>query len=110
MSTDSRDDSFVEGPRFALDLARIDVDEKARDRMMFALQEVLLSGEGIDAVSHLLSPDRDIRYLRSREFPSLDMPPLYLTFRFERAGLIALRRVFTDAEVRRGDVDLNELA
>jgi hypothetical protein len=92
---------FVEGPHFADDLARIDLSNPAGDLLMFALQDLLLAREAAK-VSRPLSSKSDVRYLRTREFPSLDMPPLYLTFRFESADLIELRRIVTEDDVRGG--------
>lgn len=93
--------AFVEGPFFASDLAKIELTDQARDALVFALQDLLIYGDP-DTVSHVLSSDSDVRYVRSREFPSLQMAPLYLTFRFEGEGQIELRRVVTEADVRAG--------
>lgn len=68
---------------------------------MFALQDLLIDGRA-DAVSHPVRDGSNIRYVKSRDFPSLEMPPLYLTFRFERPDLIELRRVFTEEDIRGG--------
>jgi hypothetical protein len=92
---------FVEGPLWAADIARIELDGPAQDALMFALQNLLLEGH-TEEVSHPLGASSGIRYVRSREFPSLDMPPLYMTFRRERSDLIELRRIFTEEDVRGG--------
>ncbi len=92
---------FVEGEHWASDIARIEPARRARDKILFALQDLLLFGNP-NAVSDVLGDNTDIRYVRSREFPSLEMPPLYMTFRFETADLIELRRIVTEADVRAG--------
>lgn len=92
---------FAEGPLFAADLARIELTNQAQDALVFALQDLLIDGDA-DAVSYAVSDTSDIRYVRSKNFPGLKMPPLYLTFRFEQADLIELRRIVTEADVRGG--------
>jgi hypothetical protein len=95
--------SFAEGPKFAADLARVELDPDAQDDLLRMLQLLLLREEYTKLpVSHPLGSDTDIRYVRSREFPSLEMTPLYLTFRRESAVLIELRRIFTEADLRAG--------
>ncbi len=91
--------TFVDGPRWIEDIGRIEIDHGAQDALECALEN-LLHAEGSDRVSHSLGPDTDLRYIRSREFPSLNMPPLYMIFRMERDGLIERRRIFTEADVR----------
>lgn len=73
---------FAEGPRFADDLNKIELERGAQDELLRALQSLLLHGN-LEEVSHPLGADTDIRYVRSRDFPSLNMPPLYMTFRIE---------------------------
>jgi hypothetical protein len=92
---------FVEGPLFATDLARIEPSPSGMEALLCALQDVLLEGDA-SKVSHALAGS-DIRYAHSsRDFPKLEWPPFYLTFRFERADLIELRRIVTEADVRAG--------
>ena len=76
---------FAVGPRFADDLNKIEVGRSAQDELLRALQSVLLDGN-LEEVSHRLGSDTDIRYVRSREFPFLEMPPFYMTFRIEAPG------------------------
>ncbi|MHB8642344.1 MAG: hypothetical protein ACYDA3_05620 [Gaiellaceae bacterium] len=101
---------FVEGPNWASDLAKIEVPGESTDRLMFAIQD-LLTERGIPAVSHPLGSDTDVREIRSREFPSLGMPALYATFRVEAPGVIELRRIFTEEDIRMGlhlEVDVSD--
>jgi hypothetical protein len=68
---------------------------------MFALQDLLLDGRA-ENVSAPLGLQTNIRYVRTHGFPWLGLPPLYLTFRFETAECIELRRVVTEQDVRSG--------
>jgi hypothetical protein len=93
--------TFVDGPHWLSDLGRIELDAGAQTELECALED-LLHAEGAGKVSHELGDDTDIRYVRSRDFPVLKISPLYMTFRFERDGLIERRRIFTEADLRAG--------
>ncbi len=91
---------FVEGPEWANDLARVNPRPTAMDTLMFAIQDLLCSKNWED-VSHSLGPDTDVRYIRAKEFFP-NMPALYVTFRFETAEKIELRRALTAEDLRAG--------
>ena len=92
--------SFVDGPDFAADLARLGLSPSAVETLMAALQDLLFPDE--TRVSFSLGRDTDIRYVKTHDFPNLQIPPSYLTFRRESSILIELRRFVTVADVRAG--------